>query len=129
MAPVDVEFLITIYNVAGAALGEGKDAAIAAVLLCAGIPGGDFVGWVIGKVLDRMGVDMSKVALTIAIICEYAKRTDSFKKGIKLQNKCSVCHCKGHNSTNHPAKFDAFLKANRLQGAIDDAMAVADSLS
>ncbi len=37
------------------------------------------------------------------------------------QNKCSKCHCIGHNATNHSPKIDAFLVASGLAGHVEDA--------
>lgn len=37
------------------------------------------------------------------------------------QNKCSKCHCIGHNATNHTPQIDAFLVAAGLTGNVEDA--------
>ena len=35
----------------------------------------------------------------------------------RLTNKCSQCHCIGHNKQNHTHAFDAFLTGKGLQDA------------
>lgn len=57
---------------------------------------------------------------------EYAKRTGSIRRGLKLQNQCSCCHLKGHNKANHCSELDDFLKAAGILNGANDANALTE---
>ena len=81
---------------------------------------------VVQKIVEHMGLDPARAALAIAVALEYAKRTGSLKKGLKLCNHCSKCHLKGHNAVNHTREIDTFLKDRALD---NDAQNASDALN
>eukprot|EP00976_Prorocentrum_cordatum_P065758 1178047-Prorocentrum_minimum.AAC.1 len=128
MAPVDVSILVAIFVAAKKTLSKGRDAVIAACFNAVGIPIGEFVAWVVGKILDFLKFDATKLALSIATVLEYAKRTGSFQKGLRLQNHCSVCGMKGHNKQNHSQPLDRFLKIDAGLDSREDVSVVSSAL-
>lgn len=80
------------------------------------------LGWLAGKVVHwairQIGGSDKKVALAIALRGEYCVRhgssTAAVEKAWKLTNLCSVCHCIGHNKTNHPAALQGWLRQYNL---------------
>ncbi|GLC46301.1 hypothetical protein PLESTB_000996800 [Pleodorina starrii] len=119
MAPVDVERLAKIYFEASRALSGGVSAVVTAALNACGIPDPGFVGWLVEKLVGR-ALDTDGIALAIAVCLEYAKRTGSLRKGLRLNNHCSLCGLKGHNRQNHSEELDEFLEANGLIGLGED---------
>ncbi|GFR40688.1 hypothetical protein Agub_g1279 [Astrephomene gubernaculifera] len=109
MAPVDVELVAEIFDATNAVLDEGLNAAITAALNVCGIPDPGFVGWVVGKIVKELGFDPERAALAIAVCLEYAKRTHSLTRGLRLRNRCTLCRLKGHNSQNHTDEIDEWL--------------------
>ena len=84
---------------------DGRTAAIHAALdmvsggansLTGGVLGW-IVDWVMGQVLTAAGVSPEAKALTVACRVEYLKRSNDKQKAWNLTNKCSKCHCIGHN--------------------------------
>ena len=124
---VDVDKIEEAYTACKVALGRGKDACITALLNACGIPDPGFVAWVVGKVLQLFGVDDKKAAFAMAIIGEYAYRTNSFIRGIQLTNHCSICHCKGHNKQNHPSDMQSFLVRHGLVEVVQDVYETMDA--
>lgn len=120
MAPVDVNLIRIVYKATEIGLKITRDAGITAALNACGIPDPGFVAWVVGKMLDLFKFDVGRTALAIAIALEYAKRSHSFMKGLKLQNKCSVCHCKGHNKSNHSDELSSFLRAEGFMAKVEE---------
>jgi hypothetical protein len=129
MSPVNTQLLEEIYYTSFKALGQGRDAAITAALNLCLIPDPGVLAWLIGKLIDACGADMGVLALSIAVVCEYAKRTGSLKKGVCLSNHCSLCHLKGHNKTNHTPQIDNFLTTIGFVGKIDDINSFVDSVA
>ena len=97
--------------------------------------------WIAEWVLAKAGWDPSKRALAIALRVEYMLRSSSAIKARarsthagaadapacsraaalaqawRLTNKCSQCHCIGHNKQNHTHAFDAFLAGKGCEDA------------
>ena len=94
----------------------------------AGLDGGfvgEFLGWVVNKVLEAVMVLESK-ALAIVLRVEYLVRAGRVSmqnawKAYNLTNKCSKCRCIGHNKQNHDDALEKFLMAHNLYSAVNDA--------
>ena len=96
--------------------------------LLAGLDGGfvgEFLGWVVNKVLEAV-MDLESKALAIVLRVEYLVRAvrvsmQNAWKAYNLTNKCSKCRCIGHNKQNHDDALEKFLMAHNLYSAVNDA--------
>ena len=85
-----------------------------------------FCRWILG-VIERYFSHGDGFALAGAVSIEYGIRTKKYEHAaFHLENRCSICHTRGHNKQNHGDEWDRFLKA---QGLLEEMSRVSDVLT
>ena len=138
---VNTKFIIKVYDLIqkGMEIASAikKGITICSIIIDGGIT--QFVDFIIGKVIAWLSslFDLQQIVaeylLAAIIAVEYFIRTGNSSRAANLKNKCSICHCKGHNSQNCSKNKDwiAFSKklssdvAGKAVNGVNDHLSVA----